>query len=166
MNHITSFPQIPNSLLTTLEWLIVSKAFDKSMKIAPVREPLSASFPIKSVQSATASSVEHFEQKPNWCLQSKLFLSKCSISCLCTTHCKIFDMTGNSEMGLYLSLSVLLPFLNNGMTLAVFHADGTDPVCNDRLIKKVKGAAKMEAASFIIPCGKSSNPTAFFHFRF
>ena len=46
------------------------------------------------------------------------------------------------------------------MTLDVFHADGTDPVCNDKVLKKVKGAARMEAASFIIPCGKSSNPTA------
>lgn len=64
MNHNNAFPETPNdgTLLGTLEWLTVSNAFDRSMKIAPVRDPLSASFLMKSVKRVTASSVERLSK--------------------------------------------------------------------------------------------------------
>ena len=51
-------------------------------------------------------------------------------------------MTGNIEIGIYLSCSVLLPSLNYGMTFTV-------PVCNEREIKYAKCATKTIAEPFI-----------------
>ena len=44
---------------------------------------------------------------------------------------RIFEKQSKTEIGLSFPKSELLPFLNKGVTLAIFNSSGKVPVCNE-----------------------------------
>ena len=54
-------------------------------------------------------SQEWLALKPDWHLYSRSWLVRKSMKCLQTCFSRIFEMTGRTDIGLWLSISVLLP---------------------------------------------------------
>ena len=86
--------------LIKISWLIVSKAFWKSMNTPSVIFPSSTDFSIALHKFTTDNFVLYFFRKPYWCCCKTLFTSKNSINRLLTIFSNIFPSTGNTEIGL------------------------------------------------------------------
>ena len=82
MNQSRVFPRTPYlcNFLSSLSWLTVSKALEKSRKTPHVMRLLSIEVLRMSVISKIASSVEWSFLNPNWYLNKILYLSINEIS--------------------------------------------------------------------------------------
>ena len=84
----------------SMVWSNVSNAFCQSTSIISVWNLLSIPLRIKSASCTRQEFIEKSVRKPDWYLQSKPFLSKCSCVWVWMVLSIFLDTTGNSEMGL------------------------------------------------------------------
>ena len=79
---------------------MVSKALDKSKKIPMVNFFSSKALEILSTRPMRAKAVDRFLRNPNYLSVSKLLHIKNDISLLYISFSRIFEKTGNTDMGL------------------------------------------------------------------
>ena len=149
------------SFFTIISLSKVSKAFFKSIKITPLRRPLSLLTHQLSFVSSKTVRVLCSEWKPDWPLFNKLFsfisywYSWSQIICL-----KILATLGITDMRQWLFRSDLEPFLKIGGTLGSFSSEGKIPVTNNWLKMPVEEGATTLAAMLRSLFGILSGPVA------
>ena len=129
-------------------WFRVSKALDRSINMEIGKVFLSIAEITLSINSIDASSVEWLSLKPYCPSWSNLLHMKYSDNWRKTTFSNSFEIDGKSDIGRKLSITEASPFLNNGITLAIFNLSRNIPVIRDWFVTRVRGFSRAGDINF------------------
>lgn len=120
---------------------MLSKAFLKSIKRAKTLFFSSILRKINSFLARRAVSVENCFRKPCCALEKILWRWTKLIKRVWIAFSRIFEKTGSSEIGQQVDVSVLSPFLNTGVTLAICIFRGNTPSTRHKIKIWASGTA-------------------------